>query len=224
MTSYPTKVLLITFLLAGCTGIQSMSDKQLGIAKSNAGKHKEALLYFSQALETNQKDWELWFNRALTNQKLGFHEKAIEDANKSITLNPSNSESYLLSSTSKKAIGDFTGQVRDLKQSITINPEFAAGYINLGNIARDNDKDYVIAIANYSKAINILSAKEVNLQPKTKEELILSYGNRSIAYQRNGNLPKACKDIKKASSLGSIKVKQFLETPEGAWCKNMNVN
>ena len=209
-------------LIAGCSGMQTMSEKELGIAKSNVGEYREALIHFNKALKKNQDDWELWFNSALMNQKLEEHEQAIKDIAKSIEYNRNNPSPYLLSSTSKKAVGDFAGQESDLKKAIEVDPRFAVAYINLGNIFRDNYKENEKAISYYSKAISILDPGGVSTRPD--KNLALAHSNRGVAYQRTGSLSKACKDAKRASSLGSIMVKQFLEKPEGAWCKNMNPN
>ena len=209
-------------LITGCSGIQSMNEKELGIAKFNVGEYRQALNHFDKALKRNQKDWELWFNSALMNQKLGIHKLALDNINESIALNPGNSKSYVLRSTSKKALGDWMGQESDLKQAIDIDPGAAAAYINIGNIARDNYNDNEKAILNYSKAITILDPGGVSTRPDQK--LALAHANRGVAYQRIGSLPNACKDAKRASSLGSAKVKQFLAQPEGAWCKEMNIN
>lgn len=199
-----------------------MNEKELGMAKYNIGEYRQALNHFNKALKRNQTDWELWFNSAFMNQKLGIHKLALDNINESIALNPGNSKSYVLRSTSKKALGDWTGQESDLKKAIDIDPRSAAAYINIGNIARDNYKDNEKAILNYSKAISILDPGGVSTSPD--QRLALAHANRSVAYQRTGSLPKACKDARRASSLGSVKVKQFLAQPEGAWCKEMKIN
>ena len=199
-----------------------MNEKELGIAKFNLGEYRQALNHFNKALKRNPKDWELWFNSALMNQKLGMHKIALNNINESIALNPADSKSYVLRSTSKKALGDWMGQESDLKKAIDIDPRSAAAYINIGNIARDNYKDNDKAILDYSKAISILDPGGVSTRPSKK--LALAYANRGVAYQRSGSLQKACKDAKRASSFGSVEVKQFLEQPEGAWCKDMNID
>ena len=214
--------ILASGLIAGCSGMQTMSEKELGIAKSDVGEYREALNHFTKALERNSNDWEIWFNSALMNQKLGEHEKAIEHISKSIALNKKNPKSYLLSSSSKKSIGDMIGQKSDLKKAIEVDPSFAAAYVNLGNIFRDSYGDNEKGILYYSKAISILDPGGVSTL--TGKGLDLAYANRGLAYQRTGSLSKACKDIKRASSLGSITVKSFLEKPEGAWCKNMHID
>ena len=78
------------------------------------------------------------------------------------------------------------------------------------SIANNELKDYQGAIADYNKAIAI--------NPQDAD----AYGNRGITKgigfsDDNG----ACDDFKKAASLGDEYRINWLNSEEGAWCRNM---
>ena len=88
-------------------------------------------------------------------------------------------------------------------------PNFVSAYFNRG-VALRKKKMYEEAILDFSKVIE--------LNPRHS----LAYDNRSIC-KLKGKMDKvaACNDIKMAASLGLKSRIQWLNSPKGAWCKNL---
>ena len=88
-------------------------------------------------------------------------------------------------------------------------PNFGSAFFNRG-VARRKSKDYLKAIQDFTKAIEI--------NPKHS----LSYDNRALCRMKLNDKEGACKDMKMAASLGLKKRIDWLNSSKGAWCKNMN--
>ena len=85
----------------------------------------------------------------------------------------------------------------------------ADDYVDRG-VAKYRLRDYQGAIADYSKAIEI--------NPQYAD----AYNNRGIAkYMILGDYQGACADYKKAVSLGHQSTAQYLNSEDGAWCRNL---
>ena len=69
--------------------------------------------------------------------------------------------------------------------------------------------NYQGAIADYNKAISINPQNAV------------AYANRSILKKKQGDLDGSCSDGKKAASLGNNQNVRWLNSNNGAWCRNM---
>ena len=104
---------------------------------------------------------------------------------------------------------DYQGAVNDCDKSIAIDPKNTNAYANRGR-AKNALKDHQGAVADYNKSI------ELNPQ------IGLSYSNRAIAiYDLTGDIESACKDIKKAASLGMEYRINYLNSEEGQWCRDL---
>jgi len=114
----------------------------------------------------------------------------------------------LSSANQKYDTGDYKGAIDDYNKAIEINPKDADAYYNRGN-AKDELNDYQGAIADYSKAI------EINPQN------VAAYNNRGVAKGRSKYFQSACDDFKKVASLGNEYRINWLNSEEGAWCRNM---
>ena len=57
----------------------------------------------------------------------------------------------------------------------------------------------------------------LDINPKSAD----AYNNRGVSKSRTGDKNGACKDYKKAISLGSKRTENWLKTSRGACCRNM---
>ena len=76
-------------------------------------------------------------------------------------------------------------------------------------MVKKDSRDYLGAISDYTTAIQI--------NPKYAN----AYSNRGIEKWKLGDNSGACKDYKKAISLGNKFTEEWLESDAGAWCRNM---
>ena len=118
-------------------------------------------------------------------------------------------EVFFKRGNAKKKSGDNQGAITDYTKAIETNPQYAAAYYNRGN-AKSDLKDYQGAIADYNKAIEI--------NPQYAD----AYSNLGIAKGIGFNDTKgACSDFRKAASLGNEYRIKYLNSADGAWCRNM---
>ena len=118
------------------------------------------------------------------------------------------SEAYFYRAYAKDDLGDKEGAIADYNQAIAINPKDDASYFNRALVKTDlGDKQG--AIADYNQAIAINPKDDV------------SYLNRGIAKSGLGDEQGACLDYKKAVSLGDTSTSQWLQSNEGAWCRDI---
>ena len=86
---------------------------------------------------------------------------------------------------------------------------FAPLPISWSGIAKRKSKDYQGAIADYNKAIAI------------NPQYAVAFNNRGNAKVDLKDYQGACADYKRAISLGYHSTKNFLNSKDGAWCRNM---
>ena len=149
------------------------------------------------------------FNQGVEKYEAGNYQGAIADYTKAIEINPQNATAYNNRGSAKDDLGDYQGAIDDYDKAIEINPQNADAYNNRG-VAKGNLEDYQGAIADYTKAIEI-DPQHAN-----------AYGNRGfskgVGFQDSDG---ACSDFKKAASLGLEYRINWLNSDEGAWCRNM---
>ena len=117
-------------------------------------------------------------------------------------------EDYVDRGNSKYRLRDYQAAIADYSKAIEINPQLAPAYYNRG-FAKDELEDYQGAIADLNKAI------EINPQ------LGLAYANRGLVKYKLGDKNGFCSDAKKAVSLGAQSPAKWLNSADGAWCRNM---
>jgi tetratricopeptide (TPR) repeat protein/S1-C subfamily serine protease len=159
-----------------------------GIAKSDLGDKKGAILDFDRAIELNPKNFEAYNNRGNAKFDLGDEKGAIFDYNQAIEINPKNANTYYGRGIAKSAYGNKEGAISDYNRAIEINPKFAEAYYNRGN-AKNILGDKKGAISDYSRAIEI------------KPEFASAYNNRGFTKYNLGNKQGAIIDMSKAAEL-----------------------
>jgi len=178
-----------------------------GIAKYDLGDKQGAIADLNQAIAINPQYAGSYYNRGAAKSELGDKQGAIADYNQAIAINPKDAKAYNNRGIAKSELGDKQGAIADYNQAIAINPKDANAYSNRGIVNSDlGDKQG--AIADYNQAIAI--------NPKYAD----AYNNRGNAKYGLGDKQGACRDLKKAVSLGHQSA-QWLQSENGAWCRNM---
>ncbi len=178
-------------------------------AKHFLKDYQGAINDLNKAIEIDPQYSDAYTNRGAAKDELEDYQGAIGDFTKAIEIEPQDAFAYYNRGNAKYELGDYQAAIADYNQAIEINPHYAGAYFNRG-IAKRNLKDYQGAIADYTRAIEI-DPKHAN-----------AYSNRGFTKgigfsDREG----ACKDFKKAASLGNEYRINWLNSANGAWCRNM---
>ena len=180
-----------------------------GLSKAELKDYQGSISDYNKALELDSQFVAALFNRASSRLDTGDYKGSISDYTNALEINPQNSDAYSHRCNAKNQLQDYQGAVDDCAKSIAIDPKNADAYSNLGR-AKNALKDHQGAVADYNKAIDLDPQKG------------LYYSNRAIAnYDLTGDLESACKDIKKAASLGMEYRVNYLNSEEGKWCREM---
>ena len=108
----------------------------------------------------------------------------------------------------KGDLGDYQGAIADYTKAIEINPQDAAAYNNrCWN--RYLSSQYKRALPDCDKALSI--------DPRSAE----AFDTRGDVRSALGDNKGACSDYKKAISYGYQPRGEWLNSEEGAWCRNM---
>ena len=177
-------------------------------AKLELGDNQGAIADYTKAIAINPQHAGSYLNRGVAKANLGDERGAIPDFNQAITINPQEAVAYLNRGLAKIHLGDKQGAILDFNKAIAINPQYADAYHNRGSAKADlGDKQG--AIADYSQVIAI------------NPQYASAYYYRGLAKSDLGDKQGACRDAKKAISLGSQTLVKWLQSENGAWCRNM---
>lgn len=112
--------------------ISAYTEAGLGNMKLAAGKYKQAIEYYTAALQRNPNFAFVYFNRGYAKDKLGDVKGAIEDYDNAIRLNPDNAGIYNNRGYSKNKLGDYESAIEDYDNAIRLNSEDVDFYNNRG--------------------------------------------------------------------------------------------
>ena len=216
-----------------------------GAGKQFLGDPQGALADYKMALKINPRSDNAYANRCMTKRSLGDAKGAIADCNKAIEINPQNASAYTNRGNAKGDLGDAEGAISDYIRTIKISPNYPQPYmmlgiyklqaksykesinffnraekLGLGNVfvfngrawARYELKDYQGALLDTNKAL------ELNPNDAATAAILDTQG---LAKYALGKIQSGCKDLKMAVSLGAQPTKDYLNSDEGAWCRNM---
>ena len=130
---------------------------------------------------------------------------------RTIKISPNYPQPYMM-------LGIYKLQAKSYKESINFFNR--AEKLGLGNVfvfngrawARYELKDYQGALLDTNKAL------ELNPNDATTAATLDTQG---LAKYALGKIQSGCKDLKMAVSLGAQPTKDYLNSDEGAWCRNM---
>ena len=120
-------------------------------------RYKDAIIDLNTALENNPTYIDALMERVLINKDLKHYYKALVDLNKVIEINPNYLDAYYcISNIFRDNIKDINKSIEILNKGLVANPNNVDLLIGRGvSYEDDNKKDYLSAIADYSKVIEI---------------------------------------------------------------------
>jgi tetratricopeptide (TPR) repeat protein len=151
---------------------------------------KEALEYYSKAIELDPENERAYHNRGDVHYELKMFEEAITDYDKAIELDPRSAVSYKNRGNAYFKLYQFDKAIADYDKAIEIDADYALAYNNRG-MAYYELYQFDKAIADYDKAIEI------------DADYALTYKHRGFTYFRLHQFEKAIADLDKAMELDS---------------------
>lgn len=180
-----------------------------GIAKGDLGDYQGAISDFTKAIEIDPQYSGYYERRGKLKKRLGDIEEAISDFTMAIEIDPQIISYYVERGMLKRTARDLQGAIADYNMAIQIDPNVPVVYSNRGN-AKRYLRDYQGAIADFNKAILI------------DPGFPAFYTNRGAVREIIGDTKGACSDFKMAVSLGDKEEAKWLNSADGAWCRNTN--
>ncbi len=127
---------------------------KIGNIKFEINEHKEALLYFNNAIELINNCSSFYYNRGIVKNKLKDYSNAIIDFNRAIELHKNNCNIYFGRGNAKYELKDIYGAIDDYDKALELNKNLYEALFNRGMI-KNEIKDYYSAIEDFKKIINI---------------------------------------------------------------------
>ncbi|BCL35495.1 hypothetical protein NSMS1_19420 [Nostoc sp. MS1] len=118
------------------------------------GEYTASINNYTQALQLNKYDAELYYKRGLAYYQLGDYEQAIADYSQAININLHDAKSYHKRGLALSQLAAYEAAIEDYTQAIRINPHAAVVYRNRAE-ARSHLGDNQGAIEDYTQAIKI---------------------------------------------------------------------
>ncbi|BAY40965.1 TPR repeat protein [Nostoc sp. NIES-2111] len=118
------------------------------------GEYTASIKNYTQALQLNSNDAELYYKRGLAYYQLGDYEQAITDYSQAININLHDAKSYHKRGLALSQLAAYEAAIADYTQAIRINPHTAVVYRNRAE-ARSHLGDNQGAIEDYTQAIKI---------------------------------------------------------------------
>ena len=175
---------------AGLSLVKVNKDLVIGSTAVVVGAGLMIALNDKNVLNTKEKNYEYFFNRAQDKFELADYEEAILDYNKALELSPTEiCLVYSMRGNAKRNLGDFDGAISDQNKALDFDPLYADGYFHRGS-AKYKMGDFAGAIEDYTQVIKI--------NPKDSD----AFFNRANIKKEIGDMRGACEDWKKGAELG----------------------
>lgn len=124
------------------SGMRAKALAQAGQAWVLAGKPARAEAVYSQALQLQDRNVELWIDRALARFEMGDYWKAIDDLNRASELAPERADVLVFRASAYRHVDAPTMARSDIRQALKRNPKHPEGLLEKGILRRlDGDKD-----------------------------------------------------------------------------------
>ena len=141
-------------------------DEALRLQK--AGRHKEAIPYYDEAIRGNPKMDEAYYRRGLAYSNLNQYQRSIQDFDEAIRLNPRVAETYNNRGSAYNMLGQHQRALQDYNEALRIDPQYARAYANRG-IARLYLRRDAEAEIDFKKAFSLDPALKKSFEPLINE-------------------------------------------------------
>ncbi len=163
---------------------RSLSERWLeeGNSLQEAGRYKEAIDAYSQAIALDPWNAYVYYCRGSAYDDLENYKRAIKDYGRAIELNPQYSEAYNDRGLAYSNLNRYERAIADFDQAIKLDPQYASAYGGRG-LASYALKDLESAIEDYNRAIEL------------DTQYAVAYGGRGRAYYYLGDYWRAAQDF-----------------------------
>jgi len=156
-----------------------------GNVQSKAGRYRQAIVCFENALALDSKYAYAYFNRGNAYRDLKEYQRALLDFDRYIELDPKDADAYNNRGLTYYDLRDFRKAIADYNEAIRLTPKNAMPYRNRG-LARNALAEYQQAISDFEQAIAF--------DPKNAT----AYYSRAKAYRELKDYPRAVADYDRA--------------------------
>jgi tetratricopeptide (TPR) repeat protein len=161
------------------------------------GEYQAAITNYSQALQSQHNDADIYYKRGLSYYQLGDYEEAIADYSQAIQININDAKLYLNRGIARYQLANYELAIEDYTQALRLNPNFAVAYKNRAD-ARYHLGDNQGAIEDYTQAIKINPHYAVTAKNRGMARYFLGYQSGftqaikinprdAVAYKNRGN-------------------------------------
>ncbi len=135
---------------------------------ANAGKYREAIAYFDQAVALDSNFTDAYYARASAYSALGEDSEVVQDLNQVLKMRPNFIEAYFRRGSLYNKLGEFQRAIEDLDKAIALKPDYAAAY-ELRSVAYRHLGDYPGSEADSRKAKELQSSlAEIARRPSAR--------------------------------------------------------
>jgi len=159
----------------------------LGIVQMRQGNYEEAIDYFNQAIQQQEKTVAAYSNRCLAYLYLQDYHQAIADCSQAINFAPDTVEAYLNRGLAHYRQGNYLSAIDDDNQAIAHKPDDFRAYYNRGVVHN--------ALGNHTDAITDFNLALTQI-PQVANLLFADiYNDRGLAFFHLHNLAAAMHDF-----------------------------
>ena len=162
-----------------------------GLEHYKAGRHKEAVQSYQEAVRLAPKNANIHYNLGWAYYALGQWNQAVDAYQETLRLKPDSSNAHVSLGMTYHQQGRFGEAVKSYKEAVRIKPDMAEAYWNIG-LTHHFAKQYSEAIAAYGEY--------ARLKPSAANEFQYQF-NRGDAFRRIGQNTEAVEAFKLAVTL-----------------------
>ncbi len=169
----------------------------MGVLKHRSGDTQNALNDFKEGENLNPKNDLLLYNYAMLLSDLGQNSEAMDKINNAISINSKDADYFNFKGTLYLDKSLFNEAEKEFQKAIRLNPGLGIAYYNLGYLFSEQNK-HAQSIEFYETAVRLNYDLESTLVNLALEKIQIN------------NIVSACKDLKRAFSLGRTDIAPLL--------------
>ena len=135
-------------------GLSHIIHNNLGIVYDTAGRYREAIAEYREALELNTDYIEAHNNLAVIYNRMGRNEEAIEELQEVLGLNPGYTEGHSNLAHVYTGLGRYGEAIFELQEALRLDPDYVPAHNSLGHIFA-GQKKYQEAVKEFQEAIRL---------------------------------------------------------------------
>jgi tetratricopeptide (TPR) repeat protein len=152
LTYWQSGIALFTRVLA-VNGNSSFAQNSLGVALSNAGRGRDAVPHYEEALRLQPDSVHARYNLGIELADIGELEPAAHQFSEALKLNPHNESLHNNLGVVLAREGQLESAVEHFKAAIECNPAYPKSYLNYA-MALEKEGRFGLAITNYNLALS----------------------------------------------------------------------